>query len=70
MTAGEVVALMRRAFRADNVLLDIEQIEQLRNLLELHEAEVRERCARIAETGMENSVDAALIAAAIREECT
>lgn len=69
MTAGEVVALMRRVF-GGNVLLDLEQIEQLRRLLEAHEADVRERCARIAEEGMENSITAQLIAAAIREETT
>lgn len=70
MTAGEVVALMRRAFGASNVLLSADQVEQLRRLLELHEADVRERCAVIAETGMEDSLEAALIAAAIRGEST
>lgn len=69
MTAGEVVSLMRRVF-GGNVLLDLEQIEQLRRLLEAHEADVRERCAQIAEAGMEDSAEAQLIAAAIREETT
>ena len=69
MTAGEVVALMRRAF-AGNVMLSVEQIDQLRRVLELHESDVRERCALIAEAGMEDVPEAALIAAAIRGEST
>ena len=69
MTAGEVVALMRRVF-GGNVLLDAAQVAQLQRLLEAHEADVRERCARIAEEGMEDSAEAQLIAAAIREETT
>ena len=69
MTAGDVVELMRRVF-GGSVLLTVDQTEQLRRLLEQHEAEVRERCARIAERDNEHSLTAQLIAAAIREECT
>ena len=69
MTAGEVVALMRRAFTG-NVMLSVDQVDQLRRVLELHESEVRERCALIAEAGMEDVPEAALIAAAIRGEQT
>lgn len=43
---------------------------QAEALLETLEARVRERCARIAESGMEDSAEARLIASAIREECT
>ena len=45
-------------------------LAQAEALLETLEARVRERCARIAESGMEDSAEARLIAAAIREECT
>ena len=69
MTAGEVVALMRRAFTG-NVMLSVDQVDQLRRVLELHESDVRERCALIAEAGMEDVPEAALIAAAIRGEQT
>ncbi len=67
MTAGEVIALMRLVFTG-NVMLDVNQVEQLRRLLEAHEAQVREQCAQIAERDSD-SPEAALIAAAIREEC-
>lgn len=70
MTMGDVVSLVRRVYGEDSLLLDPVSLDMLRNLLEHHEAEVRERCARIAESGMEDSLEAQLIAAAIREECT
>lgn len=68
MTLVEVLALMRRVY-GNNVLLDVEQLEQLRTVLELHESDVRERCARVAEQDSD-SLEAKLIAAAIRGEHT
>lgn len=70
MTAGEVLALVRRIYGDDGVLLDPMPIEMLRTLLEYHESYVREQCAQIAESGMEDSLEAQLIAAAIRGEST
>ena len=68
MTLVEVLALMRRVY-GNNVLLDVEQLEQLRTVLELHESDVREQCAQIAEKDSE-SLESKLIAAAIRGEST
>lgn len=68
MTLVEVLSLMRRVY-GNNVLLDVEQLEQLRRVLELQEALVRERCAQIAERDSD-SIESKLIAAAIRGEST
>lgn len=70
MTLGEVVMMVRRSYGDETLLLDPFALEMLRNLLELHEADVRERCAVIAEQGMEDCLEAQLIAAAIRGEAT
>ena len=70
MTLTQVLALLRRVHGARDLLLDPDSLELLRAVLEQHEAEVREHCARLAEHGNEHSLTAQLIAAAIREECT
>ena len=70
MTMGEVVTLVRRIYGDETLLLDPFALEMLRNLLEAHESDVRERCAVVAEQGMEDSLEAQLIAAAIRGEAT
>ena len=70
MTAGDVVTLLRRVHGTESLLLDPVALALLREVLEQHEADVREECARIAESGMEESLEAQLIAAAIRGEST
>ena len=66
MKAGEVLLLMRRVF-SDNVLLDVNQIDQLRRLLDAHEELIREHCAKIAEEAIEDHAEAREIAAAIKK---